>query len=404
MIWKGNKLVYPTGIYVLPKDWQGDQTKPSYQRVKASSQYAKEYNRKLEQIQSAASDIFYQHTNAAYLSVEQVRNDLDVRLGKKIQHDLTLFSFIQEYVEESAKRTNKKGALISPNTIKVYSQTLTHLKDFDKKGKLSFSTIDRKFYNSFLTFMRDEKKFSINTMGKHIRNIKIFMNAARKEAQRINEPISPATQDHSEFRSLSEEVHTIYLNESEISDLLALDLKHSNTLDKVRDLFVIGCLTGLRFSDLSRIKPENIKDGRLTMKTQKTRQTVVIPLESRVLAIINKHEGNVPAALSNQKTNKYLKDICQLVPRLQVAESVTSVREGLDVTTKVKKYELVTTHTARRSYATNKYLQGVSPAAIRAITGHKTESSFLAYIRVTNEEKIREIEASNINTTMKAVS
>jgi integrase len=192
---------------------------------------------------------------------------------------------------------------------------------------------------------------------------------------------------------MTEEVENIYLDESELSDLYKLDLSENSKLERVRDLFIVGCYTGLRFSDLSKANQTNIITNNrgkkeLHIKTIKTAEPVVIPLHNTVLEIIDKYEGTFPQAISNQKMNDYLKeDICGKVTSLKTKVEVSSTKGGLTVLEKKPKYELVTTHTARRSFATNCFRNNVPSIVIMGVTGHKTEKSFLKYIKITSSEK-----------------
>ena len=205
-----------------------------------------------------------------------------------------------------------------------------------------------------------------------------------------------------EFRKLEEEVDSIYLTNDELQTLFTLDLGDTPRLAKVRDLFLIGCYTGLRFSDFTQLRPANIVLGGriLTVATQKTGARVSIPLNPNVLAILAKYTrtnnadttgpGTLPRALTNQKFNQYLKELaeragavnpafCSLIER-------TRTEGGRKETRTVQKWELVTTHTARRSFATNAFLAGLPPESIMKVTGHKSAVMFMKYIKVTTEQ------------------
>ena len=95
-----------------------------------------------------------------------------------------------------------------------------------------------------------------------------------------------------------------------------MDLSGNPSLDRVRDLFLVGCYTGLRFSDFSRLTPKNIADGFIEIEQSKTGDSVVIPVHSVIKKIIKKYNG-LPPTISNQKFNTYLKDICETVPSLK---------------------------------------------------------------------------------------
>ena len=160
-------------------------------------------------------------------------------------------------------------------------------------------------------------------------------------------------------------------------------------MERVRDLFLIGCHTGLRFSDFTMIKDENILDtpkGQFfQVKTLKTNEKVIIPIKPTVLAIWNKYNGQLPRAISNQKMNDYLKELAK---EAEFDSKVLFKRtKGHNIVqTEYRKHELVSTHTARRSFATNAYIGGVPSISIMKITGHKTEKAFMKYIKISQEE------------------
>ncbi len=153
----------------------------------------------------------------------------------------------------------------------------------------------------------------------------------------------------------------------------------------VRDLFLIGCYTGLRFSDFSKLAQQNIADDYITIQQTKTGEDVVIPVHNVIQKIIKKHNG-IPAIVSNQKFNSYLKDICKTIPAFSESVPKVITKAGKKLTLNLKKGEMVSSHTARRSFATNEYLSGTPSITIMAVTGHKTEKAFLKYIKVTSKE------------------
>ena len=172
------------------------------------------------------------------------------------------------------------------------------------------------------------------------------------------------------------------------------DLSATPHLDRARDLFLVGCWTGLRFSDFSQIRPENItekEDGKyITIETQKTGELVEVPLHDTVLEIMEKYQNryanSLPPSLRNQPLNRYLKDIGKAVG-FDSPETIIYTKGGIRVTQQLPKHELITTHTARRSFATNQFLLGIPSITIMAMTGHRTEKSFMKYIKVTKREQ-----------------
>ena len=225
--------------------------------------------------------------------------------------------------------------------------------------------------------------YAINTIGGHIKNIKLFMKLATKKG--LNNVMEFEDED---FRKIEEDVQTIYLNISELDKLFNLDLSKVKRLETTRDLFLIGCFTGLRFSDLKQLNKEHFYDNVIRIETQKTSNPVIIPLHPMVRAICEKYEYNLPRLVSNPKMNEYLKEIGKLAEIDEII-LLNETRGGSKLQRKVPKYELISVHTSRRSFATNMYKAKVPSYAIRLITGHKTEKAFLKYIRIDKEENAK---------------
>ena len=189
------------------------------------------------------------------------------------------------------------------------------------------------------------------------------------------------------FKVLNDSADTIYLSKKELDAIRGLDLSNNARLDTVRDLFIVGCYTGLRFSDLEKLDKSNfIKDfTQIKLKTQKTGETVIIPVHPYVKEIFIKYGNSLPKSISNQKMNEYLKEIGK---KADIVENIIigSIQGGRKTNNSYLKYQLITTHTARRSFATNAYLADIPSMDIMKITGHRSERSFIKYIKVTQEQ------------------
>ncbi len=172
--------------------------------------------------------------------------------------------------------------------------------------------------------------------------------------------------------------------------LYNLDLSKNERLNNVRDWFIVGAYTGLRYSDLKRLSKEHIKGNLIGIKTQKTGKEVVIPISKEVRETLNKHNNKLPRMMSNQKFNKYIKEVCKLAG-IDEPISVEETKGKLKLHKTEPKYNLVSAHTARRSFATNAYLSGLPTINIMKMTGHRTEKSFLQYIKITEEENAKKL-------------
>jgi integrase len=389
--WNNNKLVIPTNLRIHPKFWDKDS-----QRAKKTKSFPEhpEFNIRLNEILARAERAFNRiHEDIENTpSIEEVKEEIIQRVsGNPTKQKVELFDFIEKFIQESVGKVNHRTEKVySKTTILSLKRTFELLKEFKRhnKRKVSFSSIDLNFYFEFTQFLTKDLNFSINSIGKHIKNLKTFMNSATERGYNSNLFFRSKS-----FRVITEKSEKIYLRETEIEQLLKLDLAKNPKLDRVRDLFIVGCWTGLRFSDFSNIQPENIKGDFIEITTKKTAEEVVIPIHPIVKKIIKKYsditKNSLPPSISNVKMNLYLKELGKLVDSFHSEETSSITKGGFLVSKNKKKYELLTTHTARRSFASNLFLDGVPSETIRKITGHKTEKAFLQYLKITPQESAK---------------
>ncbi len=376
-IHRGKVSYYSAGRSIKPEFWdkKNGQVKQSYPGFSKFNLLLSKFRQGVEdKVNDALS-------NEIDPTVEYIREQVRQKNIKKAEQIpyINLFDFVEQYIESS--KINKKKA-----TTTSYKTTLKHLREFEKYSgeRLTFDSFGLDFYDNFNSYIIDKKGCGNNLFGKLIRTLKTFLNEAIERGYKVN-----ASFKSKKFKTISEDVESIYLNETEIKNILDLNLSYNLKLEKVRDLFVVGCYTGLRFSDFSEIKPENIRNECIYIRTIKTQQQVVIPFHPYVRDIMKKYEGkypnNLPPAISNQKMNDHLKDIGVLA-KLNESIIMTRTKGSRRVETTHKKHELLTTHCARRSFATNLFKQGFPSLNIMKITGHRTEKSFMKYIKVKEEE------------------
>ena len=242
--------------------------------------------------------------------------------------------------------------------------------------------IDIDFYNSLLQYC-NQIGFRTNTTGSVIKRIKAVLHTAFEEG------ISKNTIFQSNnFKAVKEKVYNIYLTSEELKKLI--DLPLSGTYEKYRDVFLIGCYVAQRYSDYSRISPEHIQttgNGNkvIDLVQIKTKQRVLIPfLFPELDTLLQKYDYKVPKIVE-QPFNRALKKIGELAG----IDKEVVLTENIGGETKerlVKKYELITSHTARRTGATNLFLLGYSAIQIMKVTGHTTAESLMDYIKVSLEE------------------
>ena len=318
-----------------------------------------------------------------------------------------LINYIQHVIDKSkaGKRTLRNGKPYANATLKNYNtlkNTLQRYLDEKKKSSLIFNDIDVDFYHDFQEFIYHKEKKSDNYFGTLVKNIKVIMNEAFEEGLHQNQKYKSKR-----FKKVQLEVDNIYLSIDQLNKLYKHDFSDNSRLDRVRDLFLVGCWTGLRFSDFTNIKAKNIQGDFIEIKTQKTGESVVIPIHDTVRAIMEKYKevttNSLPPALSNVKMNLYIKEAVKEA-KLTDLISIERTRAGLTTIKQQPIDELVSTHTARRSFASNMFKLGVPSIVIMAVTGHRTEKAFMKYIKATPKEKAEMMREIWTRKSMKVVN
>lgn len=386
---KGHVVKFYPGLSIEPKYWNH---KAQTARNSPGFPYRAEFNFALANIKGRIEKIFlkYQTENSQVPEPYMLINLLKIEFKQEKSKEYGFLSYYDDFVRRSFSGNRidpKTGKTVGIAVCKKYKTTLEHLKKFDKAWhkKIDFDTIDLEFHTDYLAYL-SSRGLSLNTQGDHIKCIKAVLGEATEKG--INKNLVFKSRY---FTKPAEESESIYLNEDELEEIQSLELP--GYLDKVRDMFLIGAFTGLRFSDFSILDTKNIHHGFINIKQQKTGDNVVIPVHKKVKAIIEKYNGKLPKPISNQKFNQYLKEISMKAELLKVNVDKTMMRSGSKETMKYNKWELVSSHVARRSFATNAYLQGVPALTIMAITGHKTEKAFLKYIKLAPADHAKLLKA-----------
>jgi integrase len=373
----GERLKYSTGLKIHYKFWNVEK-----QLVKETKQFPgyAEYNTTLKDLSSCITHTYRRLINDRIVPTpEKLKQPLNQILQKEKVETKDLLAFAENLIEN----LNRK-----PGTKRQLRQATRNLREFKEatKHSLHFDAIDLDFYDSYVNFLIN-KNYSKNTIGTLIKNVKLFMNEAvdRKLTTNLQFKIR-------RFKTMEEPSESIYLSQEEIKKLHETDFSSNPSLEKVKELFVIGCYTGLRFSDLANLSEDNFfdKHTKLKIKTEKTGELVIIPMHRYVREIFTKNKGTLPKPISNQKMNAYLKEIAEIA-EFNDDVLITCTKGGKNCSESFRKHELVTVHTARRSFATNAYLADVPTISIMKITGHRTEKSFLKYIKISQDDNVNKL-------------
>ena len=375
----GERVFISTGEKASPKEWDFNRQRVIVSRKNLS---ASTTNNFLDKIATTFKNVFrdlliqYDLPKAS-LVTEKLLLIIDADFKpktEKIFKKMTFFQFIENFIQES-------NALKSRGTVQTYISTFNHLKQHGilKNKEFDFEDITIEWRSFFIKYLQD-LGCARNTEGKHIKNIKVFLNEATERKINLN----------LEFRSRSfskpaEDVEKVFLTKPEIQQIIDLDLSRDTSKDIVRDYYIISCYTSLRYSDFTNIQPENIKENTLELITSKTNEGVIIPIAPTVRAIFKKYNNNLPKAPCNQVFNLLLKDVCRLAG-LTERVTITKTIAGKKQSKTYEKYQLISCHTGRRTMISNCILEGISTSSIMLMSAHKSLKVFQKYVRITKQQ------------------
>jgi integrase len=278
--------------------------------------------------------------------------------------------FIKDYIQHLYEVTGKKRLNL-----------LSGKLDEFKKG-LAIDDFTSDVTGQFINFLRHHPRgYRVTTINGYYDSLHFVLNRAAKQYT-VNAGYLDVPRLHREHAS------TVYLSVEEINKLAAVRLRKG--MAAVRDHFIIMCYTGLRISDERNLRPEHIVGNNIYIRTQKTRREVIIPIHPLVKGIFERWGSSFPKVPSQQFFSKTIKEASRRAG-LNDAVFVEYTRIGKIEREFFHKWEMISAHTGRRSFATNAYLAGIQPAKIMLLTGHTTEQSFFEYIRIGKEENAKEL-------------
>ncbi|MDB5274179.1 MAG: hypothetical protein JWO58_2546 [Chitinophagaceae bacterium] len=363
----------PTDLLIDSKYWSSKKGE-----VRQTAEFTEKLNltKRLGDLRALLSDnIQSTKLQGKELTHEWLKNMIDL-FHNRVKGKSNEFIYLMELKKKSLQeRINKP----SPLTLKCYDTTIQRLKKYEtyKNKPLHIHDIDLTFHSDYTRYANIELGLSINSIGKDLRQIKTVCFDAKDKGIQINEQAISKR-----FESISEKSDFVTLTKNELE--VIKQFTGPDYLVNAKDWLIIGCWTGCRIGDLTSLDSHKIlKDPKgkdfIRYTQNKTNKTVDIPLHPDVIEILGRLNG-FPRKISDVNFNKYIKEVCKLI-------GLTNEVFGskIDKETKRKKvgtfpkWELIRSHTCRRSFATNHY-SDLSNKVIMAVTGHSTEKQFLEYI------------------------
>lgn len=368
-------------------------------RVKAGNQEMATVNKSLDLWQEAAEKVLAKFKERFIIpSKEELTYAIvEVRHGRDITEETLLVNYFDTYID-------RYTGVRSKNRIKQYKLVKGVLERYQNENKrvLRFDDIDMSFHSSFSKWFT-AKKYSPNYLGDCLKIIRTVMRDA-DELDKLHTNRVPYSRG---FTIPSAKIDNIYLTEKELISMYRLDItdelvskfypdtpKHKRdmmrtAMNQARDVFIVAAFTGLRFSDCSALTKESIRDGFFEVYNKKTDVKTIIPIHWVINEMLDSGY-DFSVKMAEQKLNKHIKNVAMMAG---IDEFITLTRfSGRErIQTTKPKYEWISSHTARRSFATNAYLAGIPTISIMKITGHKRESTFMDYIKVGEKENAQRL-------------
>ena len=300
----------------------------------------------------------------------------------------TLVEYIDYYSEYRKHELNHA----SVQKFKVIQSKMKRFQEYRKKP-IFIAEINDKFKNEFVSYYKSQA-YAQNTMQRELVMIKTFCKHARFLGLETHNQLDSLRLDRAK-------VEKIYLTLEELELIENIDKKKlTESLENAKDWLIISCYTGQRVSDFLKFTKEmiRIENGKhlLEFTQKKTNKIMTIPVHKKVLEILEKRKGEFPFTISDQKYNDYIKTVCEIaeIDKLVVGSKKVETKPKSGIfrkkTDTYKKYELVSSHIGRRSFATNFY--GKIPTTyLIYMTGHATETMFLTYIGKSNKDIAMEL-------------
>ena len=401
---KNQRKYYNTGEKIYPEYWNKESQQGFYIPIREAKKIFPGFDPNLLLTESEINDINdklgtlirdidnhekdFIRKNIPFSSqmvIELLKSDKNPTLKKEEPNNL-VFDFIEQYISDNSA-TRVKGSL------SVYKALSVHLKAYEtaKIKRITFNSIDYKFFQSFQNFLIGRTKtdkagnvsslLNNNTIAKALSTLKTFLGYAKLHGIKLND-------SYRDFKIKRESMEVIALTQTEFDTLYNFDLSDNKRLAQVRDVFCFSCVTALRYSDLSKLRREHIKENEISLTVTKTKQRLNIPLTDYSNEILLKYFGMLKPlpVISSQNMNIYIKELCKLVG---INEDVEIVRyRGANRESIVyPKYKLLRMQTGRKTFCTLSLEKGMSAEQVMSISGHKDYKSFKRYVNVTENLK-----------------
>lgn len=378
---------YSTSEIINPADWDFSARMPKNRKGQEGARLRKISAQLMQYHDFLVTIVDNFKLNSEKISREKLKKAFDKQFHpEKTQKEYEFFTeFLDNFLLNIENKINEEtGKLYSTSRIYQYQQVNKIFKEFEKhrKKRIKIQDLDPQINNKFIEFCHSVRKNATNSIGLYVTIIVSLLRKAKKQGYAV-------TSDLEEFTRIKEKTLSVALSEAEINTLFAYDFSENKALENARDLMILGLWTGLRVSDFMHLPTIDPDSKFIEVEPQKTRNSsgakVVIPLHYQIKEMLKKR--GMPTPIHETLFNKLIKEIGKTIGLNQEIEgSLMNPQTLRKEKGTFQKWQLISSHTCRRSFATNLYLMNFPTLSIMKITGHTSEASFLNYIKVTPKE------------------
>lgn len=394
--WGKNIVAFNLGFRIDISKWSIDTQRckngTTHGKTKAT---ASVINREINRYEEAAEKIFAQFEKENLLPDKQAFKDAflkevrNIETKKEISKESEFLQAYNTFTREIGFQNSWTDA-----TYKKFTTLKNHLLAFNKE--ISFSALNEDGLNMFVAYLRDDADLRNSTIKKQIGFLKWFLRWANAKGYndiRDFEIFSPKLKDT--------EKKVIFLEWDELMKVYNFKFpENKKYLERVRDVFCFCCFTSLRYSDVANLKWHNVSEDYIMITTVKTADTLKIELNDYSKAIIEKYRGYsfpndiVLPVITNQKMNEYIKQV-GYVCEINTPINITYYKGNERIDEVYPKYQLLGTHSGRRTFICNALMLGISPEVVMKWTGHSDYKSMKPYIDIADSAKQKAMKLFN---------
>ena len=382
------RIEFTTGYRIDAAKWDSDKQRVRNGCTNKLKQSASEINASLLGYYTEVQEIFKKFEVEEIMPTpEQIKEAFNA-LHKPIEEvnprkstPNAFYKVFDEFVRDCGRQNDW-----TDSTYEKFAAVKNHLMNF--RDGLTFDFFDEKGLNDYVTYLRDVKEMRNSTIGKQLSFLKWFLRWAYKKGVHQNNAY-----DSYKPKLKSTQKKIIFLTWNELNRLREFKIpSNKQALERVRDVFLFQCFTGLRYSDVFNLRRSDIKGDHIEVTTVKTSDSLIIELNNHSKAILDKYkdvafeDDKVLPVITNQKMNDYLKELAELAGIDEpVRQTYYRGNERIDEVT--PKYALLGTHAGRRTFICNALALGIPPQVVMKWTGHSDYKAMKPYIDIADDIK-----------------